>query len=375
MAESLKIIHICDHTVKEYFEELKISLIDRQEIREDEVIGCTDRRLIYSGSWGLVEDASVNYKKTSTPGNKVMMQFYGDNITIYGRKRPDGGKIKIRLDGEELGTMDLYSSSPIAKEILIQSQDLVYGMHVAEIELLDVKNQYSTGYVLAIESALIQDAFISDLSPYDIVSAGDVIKHISCVYQELEGEVTYYKQDVDYQLLGKNRIKWISVNRPDPDYKYAVEYIRRFPKAEVYKKTTCPRCYGLGWYGAFNNLNTGLPEKTVGVYKIAEDIIKILLTPLREDGYGSKFLEMNKALYTDATLVEEEATSEINRIERYYKSVQAEEIAKGATYTPEDTLYAIIVNNANFNAGTSTLSLEITVYNNVGQSHEATINI
>lgn len=375
MAESLKIIHVCDHTVKEYFEELKVSSVERQETREDEVIGCTDERLVYNGDWAVVKNGLDMYQQTTTSGDIMSIYFYGDNIAIYGKKMPDGGKVKVALDGEEIGVIDLYNNSVVNKETLLQCNDLVYGMHVAEVELLTDNNPLSQGKKLIIESALIQDAFIIEHNPYDIISRGDVIKQVNCVYQNIGENIKYFSKDVDYQLVGKNRLKWISVNRPDPDYSYSVEYIRRASKANTYKSSNCPRCYGLGWYGAFNDLNTGLPKKSIGVHKIAEDIIKILLTPLREDGYGSEFLEMNKALYIDATSVEDRAISEINRIERYYKGVQAEEIAKGATYTPEDTLYAIIIDKASFNKGTSTLTLEITVYNNVGQSHEATVNI
>lgn len=375
MAESLKIIHVCDHTVKEYFEELKVSSVRRQETREDEVVSCTDDRLIYDGSWTVVKNGSNMYQQTVTPGDAMSIYFYGDNITIYGKKVLDGGKVRVILDGEEIGTIDLYNNSTVNKEALLKCDDLVYGMHVAEIKLLTESNPSSQGKRLVIESALIQNAFIIEHSPYDIISRGDIIKQVNCVYQNIGENVKYFCKDADYQLVGKNRLKWISVNRPDPDYDYSVEYIRRASKANTYKSSNCPRCYGLGWYGAFNDLNTGLPGKSTGIYKIAEDVIKMLLTPLREDGYGSEFLEMNKALYVDATSVEDRAISEINRIERYYKGVQAEEIAKGATYTPEDTLYAIIIDKVSFNKETSTLTLEITVYNNVGQSHEATVNI
>ena len=376
MAESLKIIHVCDHTIKEDFEENKIVSLDRQEVREDEIIDCEDRRLMYYGSWKLTKvDSSNKYKETSTPGNKLIMHFYGDNINIYSRKIPDGGKVKVILDGEELGVIDLYSKNVVRKEPVISIDDLIYGMHTVRLELLSDKNASSTGTKLLIESAMIQDAIITELSPYDSIAIGEVVKSINSVYQTIDGETNYFSNGDDYIIQGGGKIKWISVNRPNPNYKYVVNYVRKYSKMNTYKSKTCPRCYGLGWYGAFNDLTTGLPAKTTGVYKIAEDIIKIILTPLREDGYGSEFQEMNKSLYVDASSVEELAVSEINRIEKYYKSVQSSEITKGATYTSEDTLYAIIVNNASFNTGTYTLNIEITVYNNVGQSHDAQINI
>ena len=376
MSESLKIIHICDHIVKSDYEELKIASINRQETRNNEIIECVDKRLIYSENWEYVEESNADkYYQASTPGETVTIYFYGDNIRLYSRKSSDGGKVKVSIDGEEFGVIDLYHSSSVKNEPIIDIDKLVYGMHTVEAKLLSTSNASSEGSVLRIESALIKDAFIIEHSPYDVISGADIVKQVNRVYQYINNEVKEFEKDVDYSLIGGNKLRWISVNRPNPAVPYNVEYIRKFSKSETYKTSTCPRCYGLGWYGSFNNLTSGLPSKSVGIYKIAEDIIKILLTPLREDGYGSELVEMNKYLYMEASAVEDTATSEINRIERYYKSVQADEIAKGATYTPEDTLYAIIINNINFNIETSTLSIELTVYNNVGQSHKTNINI
>lgn len=375
MAESLKIIHICDHIIKEEFEELKISSIDRQEVREPETINCEDSRLIYKGSWSLV-NASLNDSvfRTNSPGDSVTIYFYGNNICLYSRKIPDGGKVKIIIDGEEYGVIDLYNESLIKSEPIIDVKDLIYGMHTVQAQLLSDNNNLSTGHEFMIESAVIEDAIVTELSPYDIISSGDVVKSITCVSQVSDG-IKYFKEGTDFIQVGSNKIKWIGINRPNPKYKYDVEYLRRFFKTNVHKTSTCPRCYGLGWYGSFNDLSTGLPSKTQGIYKIAEDIIKIILTPLREDGYGSEFLDMNKNLYVEEAYVKDAALSEINRIEKYYKSVQAEDMANGASYSPEDILYAIIINNASFNAGASTLNIELTVYNNAGQNYEANINI
>ena len=375
MAESLKVIHVCDHVIKDDFEELKIAYIDRQEIRELEVINYDDPRMIYVGTWSFVEESIDNkYFKTSTPGNSLTVHFYGDNITIYSRKIPDGGKVRITIDGEEFGIIDLYNSSLLKKEPIINVKGLIYGMHTVSAQLISDKNDLSEGNVLIIESATIEEGNIVEKAPYDIISGGDVIKAITCVSQQIE-DVTYFKEGIDFIQVGSNKIKWIGINRPNPKYQYKVEYIKKFSKGTAYKISTCPRCYGLGWYGSFNDLSTGLPSKSQGIYKIAEDIIKIILTPLREDGYGSEFLEMNKNLYVSQNVVKDTALSEINRIEKYYKSIQAEDIANGASYTSDDTLYAIIVNNASFNTETSTLSIELTVYNNTGQSYETNINI
>ena len=331
--------------------------------------------MIYVGTWSFVEESIDNkYFKTSTPGNSLTVHFYGDNITIYSRKIPDGGKVRITIDGEEFGIIDLYNSSLLKKEPIINVKGLIYGMHTVSAQLISDKNDLSEGNVLIIESATIEEGNIVEKAPYDIISGGDVIKAITCVSQQIE-DVTYFKEGIDFIQVGSNKIKWIGINRPNPKYQYKVEYIRKFSKGTAYKISTCPRCYGLGWYGSFNDLSTGLPSKSQGIYKIAEDIIKIILTPLREDGYGSEFLEMNKNLYVSQNVVKDTALSEINRIEKYYKSIQAEDIANGASYTSDDTLYAIIVNNASFNTETSTLSIELTVYNNTGQSYETNINI
>lgn len=376
MAESLKVIHICDHTIKEEYEEFKKTSINRQEVRGPETIKYSDPRLIYIGEWNEVKEPNGdNYFSTDYPGDSLTMYFYGNNIRIHSRKAPDGGRVKISIDGEEFGVVDLYAPSLVKSESIIDVSDLIYGMHTVRAELMPDSNNLSKGKVFVIESAVIEDSVIEELSPYDLISHGDIVKSIVEVSQNIDGIITKFEEGVDFIQVGGNKIKWISINRPNPSHQYDVEYLRIFSKGEVFKPSVCPRCYGLGWYGSFNNLLTKLPSKSQGIYKIAEDIIKIILTPLRDDGYGSEFLNMNKNLYVSETAVQDMTISEINRIERYYKSLQVEEISKGATYTPEDTLYAIIVNNANFNSGNSTLDVELTVYNNTGESYKTNINI
>ena len=131
MAESLKIIHVCDHIIRVDFEENRQVLLNRQEIREDEVIDCEDRRLVYNGSWELMKASSdTKCMETFTPGDRLTMHFYGDNIKIYSRKVPDGGKVKVFLDGDELGVIDLYSENIRRKEPIIRHQsELLYTLN------------------------------------------------------------------------------------------------------------------------------------------------------------------------------------------------------------------------------------------------------
>lgn len=109
---------------------------------------------------------------SSYPGAKIVGTFSGPVLKIFAKKGPDYGKIKIKTikvsaNGagqqvvDEKNEIDLYSTSSLSSQE-IYSVDIrtlgifftykeVYGDYIFEIEILDAKNDASSGNKLTIE--------------------------------------------------------------------------------------------------------------------------------------------------------------------------------------------------------------------------------
>lgn len=397
MSESLKIIQVCNHVIKTPYEEKKNATLKRQEKREDEYLGHLDPRLMYRGDWvekeyetggaiagmaiagrvvaGKADNRLVKSMYSSSHTSSMHLVFYGDNIGLTGISSPDGGKVVIYIDDRFVAVVDCYSELVVDSFNFVDISNLDYGMHELRVEIEQKANPNSKGTAIRITGAYIRDSFVKELLPFDYITHGEVVTKIDYVSQVMDGKVRVFKEGIDFVLYTTNKIKWLGINRPHPDYPYYIEFFVQKYDIKNYNEKGCPRCYGLGWYGSLQDAVTKQAKKVTGIHKIAEDIIKIILTPLQEDGYGSNFPEMNKSLYVSPETVEDQARSEIHRIEIYYKNVQAADISKGAEYDAEDILYAIAIDSVKFDVGESALNMVLTVYNNRGRGEKVNFNI
>lgn len=397
MSESLKIIQVCDHVIKKPYEEKKNANLRRQEKREDEYLGHLDPRLMYRGDWaekeyetggaiagmaitgrvtaGKADNRLVKSMVSSSHTSSLHLVFYGDNIELKGISSPDGGKVVIYIDDKFVAVVDAYSELVVDSFSFVAISNLDYGMHELRVEIEQTANPSSAGTSIRVTGAIIRDAFFKELLPYDYITHGEVVTKIDYVSQVMDGKIRVFKEGVDFVLYTTNKIKWLGLNRPHPDYPYYIEFFVQKYDIKNYNEKGCPRCYGLGWYGSLQDAVTKQAKKVTGVHKIAEDIMKIILTPIDDEGYGSNFPEMNKSLYVSPETVEDQARSEIHRIEVYYKNVQAADISRGAEYDAEDILYAISIDSVHFDIGTSSLNMVITVYNNRGHGEKVKFDI
>lgn len=128
------------------------------------VLGTSANDRVYSLSYISSPGIWVN-QESNNPGNKVIGNFDGPNLKIFGKKSPDSGKISIKIiktsssgNGQSVlytDTVDLYSPTTI-EEIEIYSTDVsqklpnaeseeLYGAFMFEIEILNDKNISSSG--------------------------------------------------------------------------------------------------------------------------------------------------------------------------------------------------------------------------------------
>jgi hypothetical protein len=130
-----------------------------------------------ASSWDLVsylvryeEDADVittsgtwkNYKSSyfscsqilysDDPGSSMTFPFYGKSISWYGIKGPDQGIAIVRLDGNVVGTVDLYSPFYESSRSLHSFSFSTPGYHQLHIILTAGHNPSSTGTTVNIDA-------------------------------------------------------------------------------------------------------------------------------------------------------------------------------------------------------------------------------
>lgn len=369
MIEALRFIQICNHKIYEEVEEEGETSVNRNERRKDDVFRERDPRIVYSGTWtpaGTVDDA---YMKTSNTGSTLDIYFYGDNINVYGLKSSTGAKVEIYIDSKLEATVDLHAASS-SVALLHSATSLGYKPHKITVKLINS----SQGSEFTFVKCTITEGVRKEISPYDEIKEGEVVSKILKVWQDIGTKRVVYREGKEYKLIGANRIKWISYHRPTPSHPYTVKYVKKRPVITEYKESSCPRCYGLLWYGSLTDVVTGEISANTGLYKICEDIIRMILTQDGPSDYSSQFFEFNKNLYVSGDQVVDIAKAEIDRLEKFYIEQQNRELAQGAEYTSADLLYAIEVNDATFNTSDYSLAITITVYNREGKGAQTTVN-
>lgn len=118
----------------------------------------------YTGSWTDSSTATGYYNNdchwSFTNGAYAQFTFTGTIIRWIGGKNTDHGFAKVYLDGNLDATLDTYSSTWLAQQVLYEKTGLTSGSHTIKVEVTNTKNSNSTNYFQDI------DAF-----EYDNVSA------------------------------------------------------------------------------------------------------------------------------------------------------------------------------------------------------------
>lgn len=70
----------------------------------------------------------------------VTLRFSGTKVALYGHKVADSPFVRITLDGQDMGTVDLYHPTRVEKVLLYESDTLPDGDHVITLQVLADKN-------------------------------------------------------------------------------------------------------------------------------------------------------------------------------------------------------------------------------------------
>lgn len=107
----------------------------------------TDRRVVYSGLWGNVATTSASggcFRYISANGS-AGITFEGTAVAWLAAKSPASGIGRVVLDGAEVGTVDLYSSSAGYLQKVWSANGLDEGTHTLRVEWTGEKNAASSG--------------------------------------------------------------------------------------------------------------------------------------------------------------------------------------------------------------------------------------
>lgn len=108
----------------------------------------------YDSSWGFHErdEAHLNFVSYSKVSNtQASYTFNGKGVKIISRKNTGGGICQVKIDGNLIDTVDLYSSTWIDKAEVFSKQDLSSGSHTIEFVVDGTKNSNSTNYYCVID--------------------------------------------------------------------------------------------------------------------------------------------------------------------------------------------------------------------------------
>jgi hypothetical protein len=118
----------------------------------------TAQTLAYTGTWGsavYLSGASKSYvKRVSTSGNNVSMTFTGTYVGFVSTVAGNRGKVAVWLDGTKVKTVDMYSATTTAGQ-MVWSMDVTTGTHTLEVRALGTKNSLSTGTRVDVDAFLI----------------------------------------------------------------------------------------------------------------------------------------------------------------------------------------------------------------------------
>jgi hypothetical protein len=110
----------------------------------------------YSGSWKRVtlSGASGGYVKRSlTTGNTATYTFNGRDISFVSTRGPARGIAQVRVDGNLVATIDLYSATSQTKRV-VWSALVTPGSHTVQIRVTGTRNAASSSNRIDIDAYL-----------------------------------------------------------------------------------------------------------------------------------------------------------------------------------------------------------------------------
>ena len=114
-----------------------------------------DANLVYTNAWTVQSATGAtggSFRYVNTSGSSCTVSFNGTYLAWLAKKSPSYGIAKLTLDGEDVGTVDLYNASELYTKVW-ETGTLANGTHTLKIAWTGTKN------TLAIATNISVDAF------------------------------------------------------------------------------------------------------------------------------------------------------------------------------------------------------------------------
>lgn len=103
-----------------------------------------------------------------------------------------------------------------------------------------------------------------------------------------------------FSLIGKNMIAWSNtVMTPSEGDVYTIKAVIKNMNVRNMGSEECSVCGGNGWYASATEITESKIDVSSDVEKMVQDYLKILLTDIRYNKFGTKFKELSSAAMTD----------------------------------------------------------------------------
>ena len=129
-------------------------------------------RYIPSNGWAQQSGISGTYNNTQSladvTGSFFRFAFDGSQVTYLFSRAANRGIAAITIDGNDLGTIDMWSSTTVRQQSLTWG-NLGSGTHVLNVLVTGNKNSQSTGTFVDVDALIVQKEIIEDfLFNFDI---------------------------------------------------------------------------------------------------------------------------------------------------------------------------------------------------------------
>jgi GH25 family lysozyme M1 (1,4-beta-N-acetylmuramidase) len=116
-------------------------------------------RIQLSGSWKTLKHAGSLGKtlaRTSSRGSTVKLQFQGAQFAVVARRGPAGGRLDVIVNGEQVGSIDLYAASADDRRI-VYVHDVPRGQHEVKLRATGTGSTRSSGATVWLDAILVLD--------------------------------------------------------------------------------------------------------------------------------------------------------------------------------------------------------------------------
>lgn len=113
----------------------------------------TDKRITWKGQWKLFPKGDESMRRSSHPGDVMEVKFTGNVVYVQGDLRYDQGILEVLIDGESMGTRDMYLPKRWQRadqSTAVWLTRLAHGKHTLQVRVTGTKNEESEGIMVSL---------------------------------------------------------------------------------------------------------------------------------------------------------------------------------------------------------------------------------